>query len=146
MEHPLGLYVFSQDDPSTQTIISNTISGGVTVNDVLLHAACPDAPFGGVGDSGTGSFHGKYGVLAFSHLRTVVALPTYLERFMGFRYPPYDMKNLGKAGLVSKVKFRRGEGMEDQRIKKGGGYWSWMALGLGIATVGTAIVVQSRYG
>jgi aldehyde dehydrogenase (NAD+) len=142
MQHPLGLYVFSKDTPSTQNIISNTLSGGVTVNDVLLHAAVPDAPFGGVGESGMGSYHGKYGLLAFSHLRTIVALPTYLERFMAFRYPPYDMKNLAKVGMP-KAKFRRGEGMEDQKIKAKS-IVPWKSLVLGIMVVGMAMVVQKR--
>ena len=116
MENPLGLYVFSGDNASCQTVLDNTLSGGVTINDVFMHAAVPNAPFGGVGDSGSGYYHGKYGLLAFSHLRTVVSLPTWLDRYMEWRYPPYDIANVSKLG-VGKPKFRRGETIEDQKIK-----------------------------
>ena len=116
MENPLGLYIFGADSTACQTVIDNTLSGGVTVNDVFVHAAVPNAPFGGVGESGSGYYHGKYGLLAFSHLRTVVSLPTWLDRFMGWRYPPYDIANVSKLG-VRKPKFRRGETIEDQKVK-----------------------------
>lgn len=116
MENPLGLYVFGGDDNSCQTVIDNTLSGGVTVNDVFVHAAVPNAPFGGVGESGSGYYHGKYGLLAFSHLRTIVSLPRWLDRYMDWRYPPYNIANITKLGL-GKPRFRRGETIEDQKIK-----------------------------
>lgn len=92
-----------------------------------MHAAIPGAPFGGVGESGHGSYHGKYGFQTYTHLRPVVALPTWLDRFMAFRYPAYDMADKETVAVKNRLGFKRGEGMEDQRIGKQG--WSgWQAL------------------
>jgi aldehyde dehydrogenase (NAD+) len=99
-----------------QLVLDNTQSGGVTVNDFLMHAGVPNAPFGGVGESGYGSYHGIYGFLAFSHQRTVLQMPTFLDKVMAFRYPPYDMKNFGKIMVKNGLGFKRGEGMQDQKV------------------------------
>jgi len=117
-EHPLGLYIFSSDEREIKEIIDNTNSGGVTVNDIFLHAAVPNTPFGGVGESGHGSYHGKYGLLAFSHLRTIVALPAWLDFIMGFRYPPYKVENLSKSAVKNTLGFKKGETMEEQKISR----------------------------
>jgi aldehyde dehydrogenase (NAD+) len=87
-----------------------------------MHAAIPGAPFGGVGESGHGSYHGKYGFQTYTHLRPVVALPTWLDRFMAFRYPPYDIADKETVAVKNRLVFKRGEGMEDQRIGRQG--WS----------------------
>lgn len=89
MEHPLVLYGFTTTKDDKARILNETTSGGVTFNDTILHVAVEDAPFGGVGNAGTGYYHGRYGVLAFSYLRTYVELPTFMDKVMGFRYPPY---------------------------------------------------------
>jgi aldehyde dehydrogenase (NAD+) len=87
----------------------------------MLHAAVPNAPFGGVGNSGQGSYHGEHGVLAFSHQRTVLQLPNWVDKLMGSRYPPYD---LGKREVVKNtLGFKKGEGLGDQKI--GGVWWFW---------------------
>lgn len=143
MENPLALYVFGADDHSCQTVINNTLSGGVTVNDVFVHAAVPNAPFGGVGDSGSGYYHGKYGLLAFSHLRTIVSLPTWLDRYMEWRYPPYTIANIKKLG-IGKPKFKRGETMEDQKIKSVMGtkiLWKMLPY---IATAAIVVLAERR--
>ncbi len=70
---PLALYVFSHVQSSVHHVLDNTQSGGVCVNDTILQVIAEDAPFGGVGTSGMGHYHGKEGFLTFSHLRTVVA-------------------------------------------------------------------------
>ena len=93
------------------------ISGGVTINDVMMQAGVPNAPFGGVGESGMGFYHGKYGFLAFTHLRTVVEPPTWLESVMSMRYPAYDTKHKSKIAVKNRLGFRRGETMSDQRAK-----------------------------
>ena len=143
MENPLALYVFSGDDHSCQTVIDNTLSGGVTVNDVLMHAAIPNAPFGGVGESGSGYYHGKYGIFAFSHLRTIVSLPTWLDRYMEWRYPPYNIANVSKFS-VGKPRFRRGETIEDQKIKSIRGtriLWKMLPF---VATAAIAVLAERR--
>jgi coniferyl-aldehyde dehydrogenase len=68
---PLGLYYFGEDKKEETFVLENTQSGGVTVNDVLLHYAQEDLPFGGIGPSGMGAYHGYDGFLTFSHARAV---------------------------------------------------------------------------
>jgi coniferyl-aldehyde dehydrogenase len=68
---PLALYVFTRDRQMSDTVIAHTRSGGVTVNDCALHVAQHDLPFGGIGNSGTGQYHGFEGFLEFSKLRPV---------------------------------------------------------------------------
>lgn len=79
-ERPLALYIMSADDTSTEFIIKRTHSGGVGINDTILHVGAEDAPFGGIGESGLGHYHGKEGFLTFSHARTVFKTPTWLPR------------------------------------------------------------------
>ena len=117
MPHPLGLYIFSTNDSEVQEILQNTNSGGVTINDAAMHVAVPGAPFGGVGASGYGSYHGPYGFKAFTHSRTVVQPPTWLEKLMGFRYPPYKAENEQKLAIKNTLGFRRGEGLADQKLR-----------------------------
>ena len=68
---PLGLYYFGTDGAETERVLTRTTSGGVTVNDVIMHVAMEDLPFGGVGPSGMGSYHGVDGFKTFSHAKSV---------------------------------------------------------------------------
>ncbi|WP_284358640.1 coniferyl aldehyde dehydrogenase [Candidatus Phycosocius spiralis] len=68
---PLGLYYFGTDPVEQDFVLSSTISGGVTVNDVIFHIAMEDLPFGGIGPSGMGSYHGQDGFKEFSHARAI---------------------------------------------------------------------------
>jgi len=70
---PLALYIMSFDAAIQQKLLNNTHSGGVCINDTILHVAAEDAPFGGVGDSGMGHYHGKEGFLTFSKAKTVLS-------------------------------------------------------------------------
>jgi aldehyde dehydrogenase (NAD+) len=81
-----------------------------------MHYAVPGAPFGGVGESGMGYYHGKYGFMAFTHQRTIVEIPSWLHKLTGARYPPYDVGNKGKVTVKNHLGFRRGESMEDQTV------------------------------
>ena len=88
-DRPLGLYYFGQDKAEEQKVLSRTISGGVTVNDVLFHNAMEDLPFGGVGPSGMGNYHGVDGFKTFSHARAVYRQPGLdVGKLSGFK-PPY---------------------------------------------------------
>nr|WP_210277566.1 coniferyl aldehyde dehydrogenase [Microvirga lupini] len=69
--HPLALYLFSHDKPLTERVLAQTRSGGVAINDTLLHCVQEELPFGGVGPSGTGAYHGEAGFRTFSHARSV---------------------------------------------------------------------------
>ena len=68
----LALYIFTQDDDFVEKILASTSSGGVTVNNILMHVAVPGLPFGGVNSSGIGAYHGKYGFAELSHQRSVL--------------------------------------------------------------------------
>ncbi|MCH9817233.1 MAG: aldehyde dehydrogenase family protein [Actinomycetia bacterium] len=86
-EKPLALYVFSKDKAIQEEVINQTSSGGACINDTLTHLAMPEAPFGGVGESGIGQYHGYDGYLTFTHRRTVVKRTTKIDPDV--RYPPY---------------------------------------------------------
>lgn len=86
---PLALYIFSNDKTEQQYLLDHIRSGGVAINDTLLHLTIPQAPFGGVGESGSGSYHGKFGFDAFSHSRTVLNQPNFVESLLAVRYPPF---------------------------------------------------------
>ena len=145
MEHPLALYIFSTSQSEINEILSNTQSGGVTINDVIMHVAIPNAPFGGVGGSGYGAYHGKYGFDAFSHERSVVALPNWLDKMLAFRYPPYTMSDLGKIRVKNNMGFKRGEGMADQKIgKRRGGFQLRLVMVLFVVLIGGRLL-RSRY-
>lgn len=90
-EKPLALYYFgTQGD----YILRHTISGGTCINDVIMHIVNGNMPFGGVGNSGMGSYHGKESFMTFSHRRSVVTTPTFID--MPFRYMPYKLFKLIK--------------------------------------------------
>lgn len=77
---PLALYILGQDKHLQQQIMTSTQSGSVAINDTLLQVSADDAPFGGVGDSGMGHYHGEEGFRTFSHARTVLRTPRWLPR------------------------------------------------------------------
>jgi coniferyl-aldehyde dehydrogenase len=87
-ERPLALYYFGFDKKRQRSVLENTHSGGVVFNEVVFHVAVDDLPFGGIGPSGMGHYHGKEGFLALSKPKAVL----YKPRFNGMRmmYPPYN--------------------------------------------------------
>jgi aldehyde dehydrogenase (NAD+) len=85
---PLALYVFSSDQSFIDGVVLRTSSGGVTVNDVLSHAAEPNLPFGGIGASGLGAYHGLHGFKEMSHARSVYRQAANLTQEAA-KYPPY---------------------------------------------------------
>ena len=87
---PLGLYYFGQDADEREHVLNNTTSGGVTVNDVIFHVAQEDLPFGGVGPSGIGSYHGVDGYREFSHRKSVYTQVG--PDLMAIARPPYGEK------------------------------------------------------
>ncbi len=88
-DRPLGLYFFGQDSDEREKVLSRTISGGVTVNDVIFHVSMEDLPFGGVGPSGMGSYHGVEGFREFSHARSIYTQPKIDVAKLGGLKPPY---------------------------------------------------------
>jgi len=84
---PLALYIFSRDEANIERIISRTSSGGVTVNEIMLHAFEPTIPFGGINGSGTGAYHGIYGFRELSHQKAVfISSNGYLDETL---HPPF---------------------------------------------------------
>ncbi|KAF9543601.1 aldehyde dehydrogenase 3, member A2 [Mortierella hygrophila] len=77
-EHPLGLYLFTEDKQEVEEVLSKTRSGAAIVNDVASHFLNHSLPFGGVGNSGMGRYHGKYSIEAFSHQRAVMVRSSHL--------------------------------------------------------------------
>ena len=145
LEHPLAIYIFSNDKDEVNHILNNTNSGGVTINDCMLHAAVDGAPFGGVGGAGHGYYHGEHGVRAFTHLRTVVGLPTWMDKLMSFRYPPYDLRNLRKLGVPAKPPLKRGETLESQRVT-GGSFRFWKMIFLStVAFSVLGLVIRQQF-
>jgi len=94
-DKPLALYVFSNDNTVVEKVVTSTSSGGVVVNDVLMHATVGTLPFGGVGESGMGAYHGKYSFDIFSHKKSMMVKPLALESVNSLRYPPLNDNKLG---------------------------------------------------
>jgi len=94
---PLALYLFSDNRQARRRVLQESSSGGVAFNDVVLQAGSSQLPFGGVGESGMGAYHGEAGFHTFSHRRSVLARPFWLD--LPLRYPPYA----GKLALVRRL-------------------------------------------
>lgn len=85
---PLALYIFSGDAKAQEAVVTRTSSGGMSINHVWLHIAVPDLPFGGVGESGMGAYHGKASFDTFTHRKSVLKKPFALDP--PILYPPYS--------------------------------------------------------
>ncbi|XP_066491148.1 aldehyde dehydrogenase family 3 member A2 isoform X2 [Tiliqua scincoides] len=92
-EKPLALYVFANKE-IVKKMIAETSSGGVTANDVLMHFTLPCLPFGGVGNSGMGAYHGRYSFETFSHRRSCLVRALKMEAVNKLRYPPSSQKKV----------------------------------------------------
>lgn len=139
LPEPLALYVFNRDRAVSDHILNNTTSGGVTINNVIFHTAIGDAPFGGVGESGYGAYHGPHGVEAFCHRRPVVEPPAWIDGLMGFMYAPYHKSSVAKMAVKNSLGFKRGETLEDQR--KTGGVVSLSVAGTALGAMAVVAVL-----
>ncbi|XP_034173396.1 aldehyde dehydrogenase type III isoform X6 [Osmia lignaria lignaria] len=101
-EKPLALYIFSSDESTISLFLENTSSGDVCVNDVMMHAAVDTLPFGGVGYSGMGCYHGKYTFDTFVHKKgcLIKDYNKLVESIASCRYPPYSDKKLSFLSLM----------------------------------------------
>lgn len=84
---PLAFYFFSKESSNKEKVLSEISFGGGCINDTLVHLMSPDLPFGGVGESGIGAYHGKHSYALFSHHKSVVKKPFFAD--VALRYPPY---------------------------------------------------------
>lgn len=94
---PLALYIFSTNKQTQEKILAQTSSGGVCINDTVMHLAVTELPFGGVGSSGMGSYHGKASFDTFSHYKSILNKSFRMD--VKLRYPPYE----GKVKLLDKL-------------------------------------------
>lgn len=94
---PLALYLFSKDKQKQQQVLQQTSSGGVCLNDTVMQVGVTTLPFGGVGDSGMGNYHGKASFDTFSHFKSVLKKGFWFD--LNWRYPPYN----GKLSLFKRI-------------------------------------------
>lgn len=91
--HPLALYIFSSDKKNIKKVSELCRYGGGCVNDVVVHLATPEMPFGGCGESGMGAYHGKFGFDTFTHKKSILDKKTWFD--LPIRYQPYsNLQNL----------------------------------------------------
>ncbi len=100
---PLALYLFTRDREAERRVLADARSGGACVNEVVSHMIGAGLPFGGLGESGMGAYHGRAGFEAFSHQRAVLRRETWLD--LPFRYPP---QKLSLGGLKRAMRFLLG--------------------------------------
>ena len=94
---PLSLYFFSRNRSRWKKILNEISFGGGCINDTILHVANPNLPFGGVGNSGMGRYHGRYSFETFSHQKSIVKTPFWFD--IPLRLPPFE----GKLDLLKKI-------------------------------------------
>eukprot|EP00002_Diphylleia_rotans_P006982 TRINITY_DN1644_c0_g1_i1.p1 TRINITY_DN1644_c0_g1~~TRINITY_DN1644_c0_g1_i1.p1 ORF type:complete len:489 (-),score=123.44 TRINITY_DN1644_c0_g1_i1:162-1628(-) len=103
-EKPLALYVFSSNKATQDKVLARTSSGGVCVNDTIMHIA-GKMPFGGVGHSGMGAYHSKAGFDAFTHMKPVYRNGTFMDPSL--RYPPYTPEKLRRIELIENLQLKK---------------------------------------
>ena len=97
----LALYIFTTDSSEPEKLFNSVSSGGAMVNDVMTQCALTALPFGGVGESGTGSHNGRAGFDAFTHRRTVVNNPAWFEHLISIRYAPYTPSKISTFKMMA---------------------------------------------
>ncbi|KAI1723859.1 aldehyde dehydrogenase family domain-containing protein [Ditylenchus destructor] len=95
-ERPLALYLFTRDESKVQRVLSETSSGSVTINDVILQLTVDTLPFGGIGHSGMGRYRGKYGFDEFTHEKAVLKRGFFADGIASARYPPLTEKKVAQ--------------------------------------------------
>ena len=92
MDKPLSCYVFTEKNTEKKKVINEISFGGGAINDGVMHITNPNLPFGGIGGSGIGSYHGKHSFNTFSHYKSIISKPTWFE--LPFKFAPLNMKKL----------------------------------------------------
>ncbi|KAI0811484.1 Aldehyde/histidinol dehydrogenase [Xylaria sp. FL0064] len=133
---PLSLMTFGSKSENEQ-VLSHVTSGGASINDSYMHGSISTLPFGGVGESGTGAYHGRASFDCFTHRRTVVATPNWMDRLLRVRYSPYSESNLKQFLWLNS---RKPDFDRNGKQISGLGYWIWMVLGLGGPTAKGALI------
>ncbi|XP_063401710.1 aldehyde dehydrogenase family 3 member B1-like isoform X2 [Mytilus trossulus] len=105
-EKPLAMYVFSNDNTVKDKFRNSTSSGGLVINDTMMHAGVMTLPFGGVGNSGMGAYHGKLTFDTFSHNRACLERELKMESLQSIRYPPYTQRKMGNIRWATTKKLK----------------------------------------
>ncbi|XP_058019831.1 aldehyde dehydrogenase family 3 member A2 [Ahaetulla prasina] len=126
-EKPLALYVFTNSNKVIDKMIAETSSGGVTANDVIMHFSIPGLPFGGVGNSGMGAYHGRFGFDTFSHKRACLIRTFRMEAVNSIRYPPNSQKKVDWAKFFVLKRFSM---------------WKFGLVALAVLVIVAAIVIK----
>ena len=95
---PLALYLFTNNKSIEKKVFSEVSFGGGALNDTIMHLANPNLPFGGVGNSGMGNYHGKFGFDTFTHKKAILKKATWFEPWV--KYPPFTE---GKLSILKKL-------------------------------------------
>ena len=98
MDKPLAMYIFSEDQDHIDRLTYDLSSGGVCINDTMMHLSNPNIEFGGVGESGTGGYHGKYGFMNFSNRKSIMIRSNNID--INLKYPPYSK---GQEKVIKKI-------------------------------------------
>ncbi len=101
-DRPLALYYFGRDEGEKRQVLDRTISGGATINDVIFHVSQEELPFGGIGPSGMGAYHGEIGFRTFSHAKAVYSQPKLDVAGLAGLKPPYGKKT--RAAIARQMK------------------------------------------
>jgi len=138
---PLAVYPFG-NSKDTEKVLSQVRSGGAGVNDGCFHVSIPTLPFGGVGGSGTGAYHGRASFEAFTHRRSITTTPGWMEGMLDIRYPPYSLAKQKQFALMNNRK------PNFDRKGNATGWLKWLVGGakgkggLGLAALIVAISVR----
>ncbi|KAG9048893.1 hypothetical protein FS837_011802 [Tulasnella sp. UAMH 9824] len=146
--HPLAAYVFTDDAKLKKYVIENTQSGAIDVNDVCVHMAIPGLPFGGVGNSGYGAHTGKFSFDTFTHHRSSVDSPAWVDKVFSFRFPPYTDKKLKQAQLIAPTipAPRPGPGIAPVKAKRGGLLVSVRSVAVALGVLIFALGIRRSLG
>ncbi|KZT65563.1 aldehyde dehydrogenase [Daedalea quercina L-15889] len=137
IDHALTVYIFSNNRGFKNTVLDRTRSGTASINETVMHVAANDAPFGGVGGSGTGYTTGKAGFDEFTHFRCTVEHPAWVEHTpLAGRYTPYDAKAVARMASMLRPRLPPRDG-SSSLVKK-----LTFALGIAIAGALGAILTQ----
>ncbi|TFK73415.1 NAD-aldehyde dehydrogenase [Pluteus cervinus] len=135
-DHPLALYVFSQDPVFKNKLFSRTQSGAAIANEVVIHPGADGLPFGGVGPSGYGMHTGKFTFDMFTHLRSSLDSPSWIDKILAFRFPPYTPKGLkATLGLYPSLPARP-SGPPPAESAYTNRWARWLLFGLAFAVAG----------
>ncbi|KAL1412475.1 Hexadecenal dehydrogenase [Vanrija albida] len=148
--HPLALYVLSKNRSYFDKVIHETLSGSAIWNDVAFTPVATTLPFGGVGDSGWGNYHGVHGFNTFSHHKAILEVPYWLELAQKSRYPPNldaNARKIFKMFMVSKVNFSRPVSVEgEQKLLRSQQNRRTLYIGALLIIIGAWAGIAARQG